>query len=220
MLRKNQSGYGAIEAVLIVVVVGIIGGVGWYVWKSQNETKDTLDNLSSAQNDPQKAEKKAEPAVDPTKDWIVFKSDKGKFTLKHPPSWVTAKDLDYCGGRALLVGADEKSVGVCASENGGQMVIQSMDGDNTSNYQLKNGFVNVKSSTININGMDGTKSIGEAKGQQDGEGIPGLPDGTKVVSYSFFSKGITYTAMYTQLASYPNVLSDFELLVTKTLQFN
>lgn len=220
MLRKNQSGFGAIEAILIVVIVGIIGGAGWYVWKSQSEANNTLGNLSSAQNDPQKAEKKAVPTVDPTKDWVVFKSDAGKFSLKYPSSWVVADRLDLCTEGSLLLGGDKNSVGRCASEDSGQIGIRSILGDYRSNYDLSSGYTGIQSKEITVGSVKGFRYSGAASGQQDGEGIPGHKNGTKVISYTFYSQGRTYNATYVQKDSYPDVLKDFDLMVARTLQLN
>jgi cytoskeletal protein RodZ len=43
-MKKNQSGFSAIEALLILVIVGIIGGTGWYVIQANKNTNDTLNN--------------------------------------------------------------------------------------------------------------------------------------------------------------------------------
>jgi hypothetical protein len=48
-----------------------------------------------------------------------------------------------------------------------------------------------------------------------------LPVGTKVVLYCFRANGdVTYQAEYNQEPNYPDVLTDFNLMVTKTLQFH
>ena len=64
---------------------------------------------------------------------------------------------------------------------------------------------------------------GEAVGQQQESeiGTTGLPDGTEVTVYIFYEPddNRTYTATYIQLDSYPNVLSDFDRMVTDTLRF-
>ena|SRR5688500_12456392 len=36
--KKNQSGFSAVEMLLVLAVVVILGAVGWYVWRSNNKT--------------------------------------------------------------------------------------------------------------------------------------------------------------------------------------
>jgi hypothetical protein len=47
-MRKNQSGFGAIELLLILVIVGIVGFAGWYVWNAQNKASDNLSKSPQA----------------------------------------------------------------------------------------------------------------------------------------------------------------------------
>lgn len=41
MKHLNQSGVGAIEALLLVVIIAIIGGAGWFVWHNNQSSKNT-----------------------------------------------------------------------------------------------------------------------------------------------------------------------------------
>lgn len=48
MKKLNQSGFGAIEAILIVVIVAIIGGTGYYVYHANKQTDKAANNASSS----------------------------------------------------------------------------------------------------------------------------------------------------------------------------
>jgi hypothetical protein len=50
--------------------------------------------------------------------------------------------------------------------------------------------------------------------------MPGLPDGTKVVIYLFYAHGRTYVVRYGQRIGEPDILRDFDLMITKTLKFS
>jgi hypothetical protein len=50
--------------------------------------------------------------------------------------------------------------------------------------------------------------------------MTGLPNGAKVVVYYFYAHGKTYVAQYTQESGHPDVLRDFDLMVTRTLKFS
>jgi len=46
--QKNQSGFAALEAVLILVIIGILGFTGWFVWQAKNNAdKSLLPNNST-----------------------------------------------------------------------------------------------------------------------------------------------------------------------------
>ena len=45
--QKNQSGFGAVEGLLILIIVGILGFTGWYVYHSQQNTSKNLTPTSS-----------------------------------------------------------------------------------------------------------------------------------------------------------------------------
>jgi hypothetical protein len=46
VIKNNQSGFGAVEALLVVVIFGIIGGAGWYVMKT-NKNIDAINNKTA-----------------------------------------------------------------------------------------------------------------------------------------------------------------------------
>src|SRR5262249_21670517 len=83
-------------------------------------------------------------------------------------------------------------------------------------------FQNITRQKVTVDNIEGAREAGTAMGQMDTEkfAMPGLPDDTKVVIYSFYAHGITYTAHYTQQVEEPDILRDFELMVTKTLRFS
>jgi type II secretory pathway pseudopilin PulG len=57
-MKKNQSGFSAVESLLILVIVGILAGVGWYVLE-RNSKQDNLNvkvNSSSQESSSNKLE--------------------------------------------------------------------------------------------------------------------------------------------------------------------
>ena len=57
--KTNQTGFAAVEAVLIVVILAILGGTGWFVWHSKQATDASLTNTANSQ--PGIAKKPAAP---------------------------------------------------------------------------------------------------------------------------------------------------------------
>jgi hypothetical protein len=64
MMGKNentQSGFAALQIVLITVIIGIIGFTGWYVWHAKQNADKSLDsNSSTAPTYTQKANDKSD----------------------------------------------------------------------------------------------------------------------------------------------------------------
>ncbi len=221
---KQQKGFGLVQILLVIVIIGLLGGTGWYVVQARKNTDQTLQNTAKSQNDPQKAETKkpeSKPAVDPIADWVSYTNKSGVYSLKHPKSWATASMPNLCAEGLVLLGGNSSSVGTCASENGGQMGVSSAEGDQRSSYGLNSAdFNDIKKTEAIVDGVKGERVEGITKGLSE-DALGGYKAGTKVIHYLFYAKnGRTYVATYVQKAEYPNVLTDFELMVTSTLKFS
>lgn len=216
---KDQKGFTLVEGLLVVIALTLVVGVGFYVVNGNKHKKDdTVTNISSAT----KAKEKAEPVAEPTADWTSYSSPLGKFSVKYPKSWVTASNPDDCSNTAetgiFMLGADSSSVGKCATEGFGQMTItwrtdRQACGDLSSDTTTQD-----SKQTVTIDGHSATKI--ETTAKDPGPSIGANPAGTKSVQYCVIANNGTYIANYTQLSSYPDTLSDFNTMVTKTLKFN
>jgi hypothetical protein len=223
-MKKLEGGFSVVEGLLIFIIVGIIGGTGWYVMQANKKTNDTLNNagLGTASKSTKKTNPPSAPQADTTANWIAYSSKTGNFSLKYPSAWATATDPGSCGGSAatgiFLLGGNSASVGKCGSDDSGQITV-TWRNDRNSCGDLDAGTwtMNSKETTL-ASGVKGTKITATAKDQ--GSELGTVPVGTKTVQYCFIANGKMYIADYTQLATYPNVLSDFDLMVTKTLQFH
>lgn len=221
---KNQRGFALVQLLLLLLIIGLIGGTGWYVWKANDKSSDSYDNSANSQNDPKKSDKKeaAEPETDPISNWVTYTNTPGIFTLKHPKTWATASKPELCSEGLVLFGGNSSSVGTCASEDGGQINVSSVEGNQDDEYALSADYYTAVSSEIlAVDGIQGSRIVGTAKGQTGGDGPGGLPDGTKVVRYIFVANtDRTYIATYVQKSGYPDTLADFDTMVTKTLKFS
>lgn len=61
-ITKNQSGFGAVEVVLIVVIVALIGSVGWLVYKNHHKNA-AASTTSSISTKPTTSTKPATPQI-------------------------------------------------------------------------------------------------------------------------------------------------------------
>lgn len=155
--------------------------------------------------------------ADPTRDWSTYHSGTDRLTLRYPPTW----QLRTCGGTphtSVFLGPTGDSVAVCNSDFSGQMSAVVFDGDQTSALHMSGS--GVSSTPVTVAGVAGTREQGTAVASASGVGPVA---GSILVTYVFFTGGLTYRLGYVQAPTGPtstNVLPDFDLLVTRTLQFS
>jgi hypothetical protein len=240
---RTQKGLKLVEALPILMVVIIIGDVGC----SRQEAGKGPGNAAAAsepgatqiqqqRSRPEKIDKTAEQIQqqkgqpekrDETADWITYVSSKGKFSLRRPKYWAVGPTRpQYCTDPSAFftAGAEADLVAECATEYDGQILVFSEEGNQLNSYRLAASLYphqNLTSRKVTVDKIEGTRDSGTAMGQDDERfGMPGLPDLTKVVIYSFYAYGRTYVAQYNQRIDDPDILPDFDLMVTKTLRFS
>jgi hypothetical protein len=92
MKKSNQSGFAAIEAVLILVVVSILGFTGWFVWHAKQNANAALSNAANSQP---KASKASKGAASPSDGgWKTYTSSLTKTSLQYPSSWKIMRNAD------------------------------------------------------------------------------------------------------------------------------
>jgi hypothetical protein len=115
-------------------------------------------------------------------------------------------------------------VGICGNCYVGQIYVSSTEGNQLGSHKLTTDlypYQYITGKKVTVDNIEGTREAGTAMGQMDEKfAMPGLPDGTKVVIYSFYAHGRTYVARYAQQIGEPDILRDFDLMVTKTLKFS
>jgi hypothetical protein len=214
-IRKDQKGFTLIEGLLIIIALTLIVGVGFYVTNANKDKKDDTAPTTS------KTSEKTKPVADPAADWTSYSSPLGKFSVKYPKSWVTASNPDACSNTAesgiFMLGANSSSVGKCASDAAGQITITWRTDRQVCSDLSSDAWTQDSKQSVTIGGVSATKIEATAKEVQ---GIGAAPAGTKTVQYCTVANNATYIADYTQLSGYPDALSDFNTMVTKTLKFN
>lgn len=215
-MKKNQNGFSFTEVLIVIVIVGLIATVGWLVWDRQ-QSKTTSNELVKTTNQ-QTTSKETES--DPTKNWKIFSSAEGVYSLKYPNTWVQAESQNYCSPGLLLLGGNATSVGKCASESFGQMSVDSVAGDMAAEYRMSaNYYSDLTFKKVTVDGATGERQSGSYSGDVGESGF-GPQKGDKMIKYVFVKNGRTYTATYNVNSHYPDVLSDFDLMVTKTMKFH
>lgn len=221
--QKNLS-------LLILVIILNLGSVGCSrpeVGKRQGFASEA-SQISAKPTPPQKDPPEK---TDATADWISFVSSQGGFSLRHPKYWAVGfKEPQSCFGYGVsdfVAGANADLVAQCGTEYKGQIYVSSKEGNQPEDEleTQKEFYQNLSSQKVTVDNIEGTRKSGTAMGQvsekfEDKYGEPGLPDGTKVVIYSFYTHGRTYVAEYNHKIGEPDILQDFDLMITKTLKFN
>jgi hypothetical protein len=207
-MKRNQGGFSVVAGLLIFIIVAIIGGTGWYVMQANKNTDATLNKagLGTATKSAKKTAPAPAPQADPTANWTAYSSQSGQFSLKYPSTWVKLPNT--------------QSVGHCQSDNSGQMYITSLTGDKRDENKLSGSiFPDLLSKVVSVDNVQGERLSGTSNGSGQGIGYGTDDKGAKVVIYLFYTNGQTYVASYYQ-NNYPDVLGDFDLMVTKTLKFS
>lgn len=204
----------------VVLLIGGAGAGGWYYQKRKtDDQKNKVTQLQKQVDDLKKSNEELmamheHAATDATADWTEYKNTAGKFTLKYEPSW----NIKVCPDNptTVFIAPTVAAQAVCQSEKGAPISVSSLDGDqrqiDKAGYPA--GASGVTKSSITVNGVAGRR----AAFTHDGDEF--IPAGTKQVEYEFFTNGRTYHAVYIQKPTDTDMLSDFELLVTKTLKFS
>lgn len=219
-MKQQQSGGGILEGILIFLAVVIVAVVGWYVYQARNNTIKTLQNTSKGANQGATKKSATTPATDPTASWTKYSNAKGNYSLKHPASWIEASHPELCVDGLVLLGPSKDTVGACGSDSGGQMSVWCGEAI-TRKDSWDNGYTGVSSAEVTVDSVKGKRTQGSTMGQQGSESLLGThPDGTKVVEYTFDFNNRSCTARYVQEPSSPDVLNDFDTMITKTLKFS
>lgn len=214
MNMKNQNGFTLVEAMLVVIALTLVSFAGWYVWNENKEEKPAQTKQTT-----QKKESKKTVVADPTKDWTPYSSTSGAFSLKYPTTWMTAWNQSDCSADLLLLGPTKESAGACASDGGAQVLVSAQSGDYSDSYTMSaQYYTDITNKPVTIDSVSGARWSGTVKDTGE-EGLGPVP-GTKEVRYVFSANDKTYVVTYAQSPTQTNVLSDFELIVTKTLKLN
>lgn len=106
-MKRKQTGFTAIEGLLILAIVGIVGFTGWYVWHSKQATDKTYNSAANTNTAASQAPKKATTTTkdstsrQPSSDNILTSAD-GKVQVTLPAGWTVASRVDggsMCGFR-------------------------------------------------------------------------------------------------------------------------
>ena len=219
---RNIRGFTLVEGLLILIILGLLGGTGWYVWQSKDKTDKSYKNSDSANSSTFLYASRPNEDVAPD-GWEYYFDEAGDFSFYYPPSWILQHK--GCNPGLVLMGANERAAGRCGTESFGQITVYSKEGPPTSESYLREagGYTNIRRHDApTADDIIGSKQSGKAIGQQQESeiGTTGLADGTEVTFYLFYDQDAnrTHTATYRQLEGAPNVLTDFDRMVS-TLTF-
>jgi hypothetical protein len=224
-MNNRPNGFGVPGILIIVFTLIVLIGAGWFIWQRVSPAKPATDVSSSQQKEDStdSASKSADKlkTADPTSDWVAYSNAEGNFSFKHPKSWVMPDNPEACSEGLVLLAPAKDSLGKCATESGGQIQISSTAGDNRGNYLMDESYYTARTSeSATVNGVTGKKVSATVIGMEDEVFVGGLPNNTKTVMYVFYTDDRTVVASYVQEPTFPDVLGDFNLLVTKTLKFS
>ena len=98
-LKRNESGFGAVETILAVVILCAIGAIGWYVHKSLTGTNNTYNSATktSSNSSPKfskiKTTKKPDAPANPYAGWKSYSNATYGISYRYPAVWTTSGDV-------------------------------------------------------------------------------------------------------------------------------
>jgi hypothetical protein len=214
LTRPNQKGFISMEAFLIIVVLVLVGGTGYFVYQATKKTNDTFSAAAkAADSSPAAKPSNKQSATGPTVSWL--EESLRTMAFKYPASWTRYA----CSPDLVLLGPGSASAGHCNSDATAEVRLSMDAGDKRADHHLDATlYPSIQKETIKVDGVTGIKESGTLT--TDREVFVGPGNGTKSVQYVFYSKGYTYVLEYDQTPDFPDVLSDFNLLVTQTVKFS
>lgn len=178
-LKHNQSGFGAVELILVAVIVILLGVVGWMVYQNQNK-KDT--KAASTNSKTVVAAKTSTKTADPYDGWVAAKTVDGTIAIKIPANWLTKTD---CGemGNALYLASTQALLAKCNTDYMGEASLMWTDDYKESYVQKSKDACDATftGSTFTFNNLSGYKVIRTDGPQTDT--CPMNIEGTKTVAY-------------------------------------
>ncbi len=212
---KKESGFSAIEAIIIVIVVALLGLGAWFVYDRSKDSEKT-DSQS------QTTEESNASADDTAKMSTTLTSYKNAFSLQIPDGWKVTNDTetDYAhaiglenmtytpGTPAVITNAlGHRGGGITISE----FMIQAGSPTDLDNYYSASEY----QGTLKTNaGLEGKKYLHTSEGGDETVS----PKGTKSYGYLFSNGKKTTVITYQQLPGDPDQLDVVEQAI-KTFQF-
>ena len=200
LMRKDQSGVGAIEAILLLVIVVTLTGVGYFVYKTKQNTTNSYNSASNAlaATVPVSKPKTVTVQKDDTVNWKLFSSTRLVFTIRIPDGWTLYTDPT---SGILLSGQNTTSITFHAGTMA-TVTEQTVGDDATHPFVISEGLTDTqlnsytKVSAINASGITGTKYYYEQTTEPQ---AIGLPKGAKEYRYHFVKNQKTIDVTYTIL---------------------
>ncbi|GEM_PF-3112623 len=92
-MKKNQKGFGAVEAMLVLVIVVLVGVAGYMVYKNHHKTTTTASSANSTRTTPSSTSTKT--TTDPYAGWQSYSDSHVSF--KYPSGWQAGTGADKYG---------------------------------------------------------------------------------------------------------------------------
>ncbi len=203
MRTKRQSGFTAVEGLVILLIVVVLCGVGYYVW-NKNKTKTTTTTTSTIANG-KDGSGEGQPATNKTPCTITGGVN-GKYLISYSGSTASTYLYGFCApdGWSLVKNASEHSFSADASalkySNGADLTVTQKNGGSdgvgafavvydssgaTQSFPASAGYTKV--GTVSAPKVTGTEYYKLHNTTESGLGA--VPKGTKEYEYYFVKDG-------------------------------
>jgi|GEM_PF-2482381 hypothetical protein len=112
-LRSNETGFSAIELVLVIVIVVLIGISGWLVYKNHHKSTlaSTVSSTSTSKTSTKtttttKPDTTAPTVTNPYVGWATCNDTSDNITFKYPSNWTQSATVAGCGTNSVPAGGE------------------------------------------------------------------------------------------------------------------
>ncbi len=110
---KNESGFTAVEGLLIILVLAIIGFGGYYVWHTQHKAKPGVAVTTTKSTSPTSNKS---PSSSPYAGWKTYTLTLEKLTFRYPSTWSLVNNSDSTNDDVELNGTNGFEIRIGAGQ--------------------------------------------------------------------------------------------------------
>jgi cytoskeletal protein RodZ len=171
---KNQSGFSAVEALLVLIVIGILGFTGWFVYHAK-QTSDKNYSTANSSKTPTYKDKKTTSSTDPTQGKLSsYTLSSVSASFSYPSGWNSL--FTYPNGIALKSPDFQSAGGFSKISTGTAVTVSYNDNsvDSDSNVSLTTQAASIANGTpasskfitvADLNAIEFSHSSGENRNQ-------------------------------------------------------
>jgi Tfp pilus assembly protein PilV len=116
-IQKNESGFSAVEVLLVILILVVIGAVGYMVY--HNNHKTTASVTTTASTKPATAPKTTTTTPDPYAGWKTYELSVEKLNFKYPADWTVSDTSSATQDNVVFTATDGSQFNISDDNSNG-----------------------------------------------------------------------------------------------------